>query len=450
MSQKNESKSMKVKRSIIGTVFIWVLLITIASAQDDRGNPTFYNSYIEGIPVKFYTYEGYKIKPTLKLFDKKNTTTPEDLLWSLESCKSQEWFNELWESPEQFSIKDVETGNPDSNYIELLQKIVISRDGSDYCVIKFSYKSNHNGWSSDYRLPACLCMRKKNGHWKFISGNGFLEPYYNLMFFIKTKYLEQIFIHGKSEVEVLNKMINNSRSDGSFNISQFYVVYQSLFNKDDYMNDSLLIKISDKGYGNANNITSKSIKESIVNTKTCARLDLYQKGYRKPIVLYKGVEGEFSKVNQELLNLINKSESNNQIGSFFQGVISKDTTVDMAMIYKMELEYFERIYALIKYKARKNNQTSFGTIVMEVKGDNYTLAKLPKDLNVWYDAVNRLKPDLISKIKSSSLKPENYVEYFPIKEKSFDETGRLNITLLVKTLNEIQKTNPELYKLVTN
>lgn len=111
-------------------------------------------------------------------------TTPEGLLWSLQSCKSQEWFNELRESPRTFSDKDIETGDPDSNYIELADKIVISKGGSEYySIVKFYYKSNHNGWPSDYRLPGCLCMKKQNGYWKIIPANGFLEPYYDLMFF---------------------------------------------------------------------------------------------------------------------------------------------------------------------------------------------------------------------------------------------------------------------------
>jgi hypothetical protein len=208
--------------------FIFFILCEISFSQEqqtDCATTIVINQNIQNMKVS--KYPKYFVIKKIENFKSVKNNTPEDLMISVLSSSSMEWYNFNKEKKIEKSNQDfkyINQINPNNYYTQLKYKVVFEANGIEYAIIKYVLFDN----KKEYGFAES--MKKINNQWYTTTDSGIT----NFVFFmgmIDIKYIDAIFNNLKSDNPFLNNIISQNVEKGKINLTKILIDVQNSLNK---------------------------------------------------------------------------------------------------------------------------------------------------------------------------------------------------------------------------
>ncbi len=167
---------------------------------------------------KLVTYNDFIINSLISDSSKSKRDTPENLLLSYLSSKSQGWHNSLFKGKVEISKSDLETKKAEIKngiYIKIDDVLYITYRGNEYSVMKYHIRTDKGD------ISATLVSQRIKGIW-YITTDQFVTYYNSMLYLFKPVHIFEILVQRKSSSAVLSEILNTSVIGDKIDVYKFY------------------------------------------------------------------------------------------------------------------------------------------------------------------------------------------------------------------------------------
>ncbi len=224
------------KKLIISTFLLFSIKLSYSQDQQtDCANNLLINQSVQNFKILKYK-EGTLAKKK-GAFSQVSNNTPEELMSSIISATSDEWYNFNREKKKKKINQDfnyIKNISPDLYYAKLLYKVSFEANGVDYALIKYHLQDNNKPL-----LGYAESMKSINGKW-VTSSESEISEFLFFMIMIDTKYIDHIFKGTKSDNPKLNDIIKSNTFNKEVNLNGVLKELQAILNSEPEKMKSIL------------------------------------------------------------------------------------------------------------------------------------------------------------------------------------------------------------------
>lgn len=165
--------------------------------------------------LRVLKYKKHFSAKKINSFSKVSNSTPEDLMSSILSASTLDWYNYNREEKKEKTSQEfnyIKEISADKYFFELLYKITFEANGFEYAVIKYHLHNNEK------IIGFAESMKKIEGKWVTTSESEISKLLF-FMIMIDTDYINSIFKKKETKNKALNLIIFNNTKEGNLSLN---------------------------------------------------------------------------------------------------------------------------------------------------------------------------------------------------------------------------------------